>query len=146
MDETVVNSIGHRKSGRFQFVFQLPEVIFGLNTKGDMVKDKGPSDRPTMLFFGHGLYPGPFKKGNQVGIRNLKKVMAVTGLTQPRHESHAQQIPPETDCPVHIPGGHSQVVHPIEPNHILASVFTLSQVASSDCASKWSTLGIPIPG
>ena len=86
-DKPVVDNIGDIKTGRRQSVLQFPEVFFGLNAEGDMVENKGAADRTAVLFIRHRLNSRPLKEGNQVTVRNLKKEMPVSRLTETGDEA-----------------------------------------------------------
>ena len=57
------------------------------------------------------------KRLRDSGFRDFKKVVPVTGLSQPGNQSHAQEVPPEADGPIHVPCRHCQMVDSVESNH-----------------------------
>src|SRR3989338_6514103 len=82
-----------------------------------MIKYEWPLDRLTMKLFRNRLDTSPFKEGNEVIFRYLKKIMPVSRLSQPCHQPHPKQVPPEQDGLVHIPCCHGKVIYTIKFYH-----------------------------
>ena len=122
MNKPVINNIRYRKSCRLQPILQRPQVVLCLNSKGDVVKDERPAYRTTVLFLSYRFNTRPLKKGDEVGVGNLKEVVPLAWLSQTSHQAHAQQVSPETNGHVHVSGSHSQVVHSIKPSHFVSSL------------------------
>lgn len=58
--------------------------------------------------------------------------MPVSGAPQTGHQSHTEQVSPETDGLIHISGGHCQVINTVEFDHGDASLACLSLTLSEN--------------
>jgi hypothetical protein len=82
-----------------------------------VVENYRSGDRVAMILFLRGFHSRPLKKGQEIVFGDLEKIVSVTGLAESGYQSHAQQVPPETNGLVHITRYHSQVINAIELDH-----------------------------
>ena len=110
MDETVVYNLGDPKTGSSQPVFQAVQFLPGFHADGNMIEDKGPFHRSSVVLQLRFLHLVPLKKGDHVLGAYLKKIVSETRLSQSRNHAHAQKVAPKPDGGVKVSRGHGQVI------------------------------------
>jgi hypothetical protein len=60
----------------------LIKIIFGFNPKRDVVENDRSGGRVAVVLFLRGFHPGPLKKGEEIVLRDLEKVVPVAGLAE----------------------------------------------------------------